>query len=129
MRSRSPPTEESREGNFPDVRRQLVALIQQGRRSAHFSRKRPSDLRFGEVPHPESGMALTRRTAWLEIVRVLEANAPLRKTQLDKPWGATAWVCRARLGRDQPLVYIKLELVGGSRVLLRSFHRDEHCSE
>jgi len=74
-------------------------------------------------------MALTRRTAWLEIVRVLESNVHLRKTQLDKPGGTTAWVCRARLGRDQPLIYIKLELVGGSRVFLRSFHLDEHSSE
>ena len=60
---------------------------------------------------------------------MLESNAPLRKTLLDKPRGATAWVCRARLGGGQPLVYIKLELVGGSRVFLRSFHLDERFSE
>ena len=60
---------------------------------------------------------------------MLASNVPLRKIQLDKPGGTTAWVCHARLGRDQPLVYIKLELVGGSRVFLRSSHLDEHCSE
>lgn len=129
MTSRRSPTGDAQEGNYPEVRRQLITLIRQGRRTAQFTRKRPTDLRFGEVLNPESGIPLTRSSAWREIVRVFRSNAPLQKTQLHQPRGGKAWVCRTRLAPDQPLVYIKIELVGGSRVFLRSFHLDEHGNE
>lgn len=46
---------------YPEIRQQLIALIRKGGRSrtAVFTHRRPTNIRFGEVDHPESGSALT----------------------------------------------------------------------
>ena len=62
---------------------------------------------------------------WSQIVRLLESGIPLKRIPLRQPSGEIAWVCRARLAHNSPLIYIKLQILG-SRVLLRSFHTDEY---
>ena len=129
MNSERDQTGEDRQGNHPEVRQQLIALIRTGRRTAEFTRDRPVKLRFGEIRSPDSGWPLTRATAWSAIFQLLESGAPLKKIQLHRPPGEAAWVCRARLGDGEPLVYLKLQVLRGSSVLLRSFHLDEYDND
>ncbi len=64
---------------------------------------------------------------WRQIERLLDEGVPLRKVSLKKLPGEKGWECITRLAAHGPRVYIKLQMRGGSRVLLRSFHlsRDE----
>ena len=109
-----------------EVRRQLIALIQKRRRTTEQTRERPARLRFREIRHPESGYFLDRRTVWHVIVQLLESNVPLEQINLRKPPGKKAWVFKARLTRDGPLIYVKLQIESGATVVLRSFHRSRH---
>ena len=108
------------------MRRQLIALIQKRRRTTQQTRERPARLGFHEIRHPESGYWLDRRTVWDVIVELLESNVPLEQVSLRKPPGTKGWVFKARLTRDGPLIYVKLQIVSGVTVALRSFHRSRH---
>lgn len=110
----------------PEIRRQLVTLIRRGRRKRVFTTKRPTDVRFQQVLHPESGFPLTPTSMWGEIVRLLESEIPLTEIELEQPPGERAWVFLARLASESPLLYVKLQILGGSTVVLRSFHPSEH---
>ena len=115
-------------GEHREIRQQLIALIRKGGRSrtAVFTHRRPTNIRFGEVDHPESGSPVTHVDAvWPLVVRLLEANSPLTRIALRRPLGEKAWVCKGRLSSDGPLIYVKLQ-IRGSKVLLRSFHHDEY---
>ena len=118
-------TDEGQEGNHPGIRRQLIGLIQKGRRSASFSKHRPTEVRPWEIIRPESSLPLLDTGMWSEIVQFLDSGVPLEKISLRQPPGEEAWVCLARLASDSPLIYMKLQ-IRGSRVLLRSFHIAEY---
>ena len=109
-------------GNHPEVRRQLIALIRKRRRTTQSTPDRPARLRFREIHHPESDFSPDRSTVWDVIVGVLDSSVPLEQVSLLKPPGKTAWVLKARLATDGPLIYIKLQIINGARVALRSFH-------
>lgn len=100
------------------IRQRLITLIRQRRREASFSFRRPADLRFAEVMHPESGFPVGEVGAWHLIVDLLESGVPLQQTELEQPPGATAWVMRTTL--RGPL-YVKMEIVRDT-VYLRSFY-------
>ena len=118
-------------GEYPEIRQQLIALIRKGGRSrtAVFTHRRPTNIRFGEVDHPDSGSPLTHVDAvWPLVVRLLEANNPLTRIALRRPPGEKAWVCKGRLSSDGSLIYVKLQ-IRGSKVLLRSFHHTEYAHD
>ena len=120
--SASTPRSENQDDEHAEVRRQLIALIQQPRRRVSaWSFKRPTDIRYEEVRDPESGMHLTEKGMWHMIERFLEEGVRLRQQTLDQPAGEKAWVCLFRLAPDQPRIYVKLQMIE-SRVHLRSFH-------
>lgn len=89
-----------------------------------FTHKRPTDVRFQEIVHPESKLPLTEAGMWREIERFLKSGVPLKPIDLDQPPGERAWVFLAKLAPDSPWIYVKLQL-RRNRVLLRSFHRSE----
>ena len=109
-----------------EIRRQFITLIRTGRRTRAYTAKRPTDVRFPQVLHPESRSPLTESGMWREIARLLESEIPLTAIVLDQPPGENAWVFCARLAPDLPLIYVKLQMRGGSTVLLHSFHASEH---
>ena len=109
----------------PEIRRQLITLIQKGRRTHAFTTRRPTKVRFWQVAHPESGQPLTESGMWGEIVRLLESDIPLTEIALEQPPGERAWVFCEKLGSGLPLIYVKLQFCGGSTALLRSFHPSE----
>ena len=111
--------------NYAQIRQHLIGLIRKCRRTAVFTRKRPTDIRFWEILNPESGFPLTDVSMWHEIVRLLKSGVSLQEKPLDQPPDEKAWVFRARLAPGEPRIYVKLQILG-SGVLLRSFHRDEH---
>lgn len=113
---------------YPEIRRQLIALIRNGRRKAAFTHERPADVRFREVLRPESGFPLTERGMWEEIERLLDSGVRLTCLPLRQPPGEKAWVFRARLAPGFPVIYVKLQMLGGT-VLVRSFHPSERGHE
>lgn len=60
------------------------------------------------------------------IVRILESDTPLSKISLHQPPGEVAWVLQGRIVPGAPLIYVKLQVLRGSTVLLRSFHPIDH---
>ena len=120
--SASTPRSENQHDEHAEVRRQLIARIQQPRRRVSaWSLKRPTDIRYQEVRNPESGMYLTETGMWHMIERFLGEGVRLHQQTLDQPAGEKAWVCLFRLTSDQPRIYVKLQIIG-ARVHLRSFH-------
>ena len=113
------------DGNQPDIRRQLITLIQKRKRTSRFTRERPTDVRPGQIIHPDSGLYLTDIGMWAVIVALLEAGVPLTRVSLRDQLGETAWESLARLCTDAPLIYMKLQ-IPGSYVLLRSFHEAKY---
>ena len=124
-----PPAWEQTPTEHAEVRRQLIALILKRRRTTQQTRDRPARLRFREMRHPESGFWLDRRTVWDVIVTLLESNTPLEQVSLRKPPGKKGWVLKARLTGDGPRIYVKLQIVNGATVVLRSFHPSKHHHE
>lgn len=124
MRLAKDRSNQDEEDEYPEIRAQLIALIRSGRRKAAFTQERPADVRFREVLHPESGFPLTERGMWQEIVRLLDSGVRLTRLALHQPPGEKAWVFRARLAPDFPVIYVKLQMLGGT-VLVRSFHPSE----
>lgn len=116
---------EGQEANCAGIRQQLIALIKKRKRRTVFTTHRPTEVRPWEILCPESGLPLAEASMWSQIVRLLESGIPLKRTPIRQPSGEIAWVCRARLAPNSPLIYIKLQILG-SRVLLRSFHTDEY---
>ena len=121
-------TEEGQDGNQPEVRKQMIALIQKRKRKSFHTPYRPTEVRPWEIIHPDSRLPLTDVGMWAAIVTVLDCGVPLEKLLLRQPRGEKAWKFRARLCADGPLIYVKLQLFG-SHVLLRSFHEAEYNDE
>ena len=116
---------EEQDGNQPDIRWQLIKLIQKRKRTSKFTKERPTDVRPGQIIHPDSGLYLTDIGMWAVIVALLEAGVPLKRVSLRDQPGEKAWELLARLCPDAPLIYMKLQ-IRGSHVLLRSFHEAKY---
>ena len=74
-------------------------------------------------------MLLTEREMWHHIDQALDGGIPLVPITLRQPPGERAWTFRFPLAPAEPLVYVKLQIIG-SHVILRSFHyseRDHHA--
>ena len=119
---------EGQDGNQPNIRRQLIALIQKRKRTSRFTTERPTNVRPWQIIHPDSGWHLTDPAMWAVIVALLEAGVPLTSVSLRARPGEKAWMFLARLSPDGPLIYVKLQ-IPGSYVLLRSFHEAEYDDE
>ncbi|MCY4646429.1 MAG: hypothetical protein OXE73_06100 [Gammaproteobacteria bacterium] len=115
---------EAEHDNYPEIRRQMVALIQRRRRAYTFTRTRPTVIRFRDIVNPETGLPLTDASMWRAVRRFLDDGVPLESLELRKPVGEKAWVMKARLAPNEPLIYVKLQILG-SNVRLRSFHKSE----
>ncbi len=105
-------------------RNELVRLIQTpGRHGTKFTSERPTDWEPMRVRDPSGGLFgyFTDEGAWELIAKKLEAGHCVEQITLDKPPGKTAYVLVIPLVDDEPLLYVKLEIVRGS-VLGRSFH-------
>ncbi len=111
-------------GNHPEIRRQMIALIQKRKRKANFTRHRPTDIRPAEFTNPETEYELSRQGMWAEVVRLLETGVPLRRVALRQPADEVAWDFVAELWPGQPFLYVKLQILG-STIRLRSFHPSE----
>lgn len=111
-------------GNYPEIRRQMIALIRKRKRKANFTRRRPTDIRPREFTNPETDYPLSRQGMWAEVVRLLETGVPLRRVALQQPAGEVAWDFVAELWPGQPFLYVKLQILG-STIRLRSFHPSE----
>ena len=61
---------------------------------------------------------------WDVIDQALGSGVPLEAITLRQPLGERGWVLRFRLASAEPLVYVKLQIIG-SHVVLRSFHHSE----
>lgn len=117
------------EANLPDehtgVRQQLIGLIRARRVKYGAPPERPARMRYLEIVNPESGMPLTRAGMWHVIDQALDSGIPLELVTLHRPPGEQGWTFKFRLASAQPLVYVKLQIIG-SHVLLRSFHYSEY---
>ena len=71
--------------------------------------------------NPLTQQPFTKIGAWELVADKLEEGEDLSAITLDHPPGKVAYVMKFRLGRDQPLIYVKLEL-GSGYVYGRSFH-------
>ena len=114
--------------NWPDehvgVRRQLIQLIRARRRSYGAPPKRPARISYHQIVNPESGFPLTRPGMWRFIDLALDSGVPLEPVTLRQPLGERGWTFGFRLASAEPLVYVKLQIIG-SHVVLRSFHYSE----
>ena len=70
------------------------------------------------------GTPLTRSGMWHVIDQALDSGVPLGPVTLRQPPGERGWTFKFRLASSQPLVYVKLQIIG-SHVVLRSFHYSE----
>lgn len=115
--------------NWPEehagVRRQLIRLIRARRLRYGAPPKRPARIRYLQVVNPESGFPLTKSGMWYVIDEALDSGIPLEPVTLRRPPGERGWTFRFRLASTEPLVYVKLQIIG-SHVVLRSFHYSEH---
>ncbi len=114
--------------NWPDehvgVRHQLIRLIRARRLRYGAPPKRPARIRYHQVVNPESGLPLTRSGMWHVIDQALDSGVPLGLVTLRQPPGERGWTFKFRLASAEPLVYVKLQIIG-SHVVLRSFHYSE----
>ncbi len=109
---------------FAAVRREMLALLEKGRRSSEFSRSAPVRWNPPQVISPESGLPFSDVGAWDLIVQLLRDQHPMECIELDKPPGKKGYVMRVSLSLGKPALYIKLQL-GSGLVLGRSFHYSE----
>ena len=114
--------------NWPDehvgVREQLIGLIRAKRVRYGAPPERPARIRFHQVVNPESGLPLTRSGMLRVIDHALDSGVPLVPVTLRQPPGERGWTFKFPLASAEPLVYVKLQIIG-SHVLLRSFHYSE----
>lgn len=61
---------------------------------------------------------------WRVIDHALDSGVPLGSITLRKPPGERGWTFKFPLASAEPLVYVKLQMIG-SHVVLRSFHYSE----
>ena len=106
------------------VRQQLIPLIRARRLRYGAPPDRPARIRYHQVVNPESGLPLTRSGMWHVIDQALESGVPLVPVTLRQPPDERGWTFKFRVAPSQPLVYVKLQIIG-SHVLLRSFHYSE----
>ena len=115
--------------NWPDehigVRHQLIRLIRARRVKYGAPPKRPARIRYHQVVNPESGLPLTRSGMWRVIDQALDSGVPLGPVTLRQPPGERGWTFKFPLAPAEPLVYVKLQIIG-SHVVLRSFHYSEY---
>ena len=116
--------QDAKHGNYPEVRRQMAALIRKGKRTYRFTRARPTVIRFREIVNPETGLFLTDESMWRALLRFLDEGVPLEGLELRKKAGEKGWVMKAPLAPNEHLIYMKLQILG-SYLLLRSFHKSE----
>ena len=121
------------EANWPDehieVREQLLGLIRARRLRYGAPPDRPVRIRHLQIVNPESGMPLTRSGMWNVIEQALDSGVPLEPVTLHRPPGEQGWTFKFPMAAAEPLVYVKLQIIG-SHVVLRSFHyseRDRHA--
>ena len=79
------------------------------------SRSRSADPEGGFSPYFTDG------AAWELVADKLDAGHDVEVVELRKPRGAKGYVMHIRLGPDEPLLYVKLQL-GRGKVIGRSFH-------
>src|SRR5947207_14558095 len=108
------------------VRRQLGLLCGRARSRIVGSPRqgKPSDWRPGEVVAPD-GQPFTRVGAWEYIAELIDQGQPIREMELEEPKGKTGYVMEVDMGKDAPVLYVKLEL-GSGIVIGRSFHYSYH---
>ena len=83
----------------------------------------PTQWQPQQVRDPEGGISpyFTDGGAWELIADKLEAGHDVEVVELRKPPGAKGYVMHIRLGPNEPLLYVKLQL-GSGKVIGRSFH-------
>ena len=110
------------------IRHQLAVLARRKEaRITAFSRFRPTEWRPGEVRNPDGVLAthFTDASAWELIASRLENGEGVAVIELRKPRGKKGYVMKIDLGRNLPVLYIKLEL-GAGKIIGRSFHYSKH---
>jgi len=114
--------------NWPEehveVRKQLIRQIRARRVRYGAPPDRPTRIHYLQMVSPESGLPLTRSGMWHAIDQALDSGIPLQPVTLDRPPGERAWTFKFPLTSAEPLVYVKLQIIG-SHVVLRSFHYSE----
>ena len=107
-----------------ETRRQLAQFARSRRtRTTAFSSQQPTDWRPHEVRDPAGGLSptYTDSAAWELIASRLEGGHEVEVVDLRKPLGAKGYVMKISRGRNEPAVYVKLQL-RGRQVVGRSFH-------
>lgn len=109
-----------------EIRRQIASLARKPRRrTAAFSRARPTRWEPFTVINPETDFPFSRESAWELVAREIERQSRVDVVKLRHPAGATGYVMKIRLEPNRPRLYIKLELRPG-RIYGRSFHYSDH---
>lgn len=109
------------------VRHELATLARNPhRRTAEFTRERPTDWRPHQVLNPDGDLDthFTDTTAWELIATRLEQGQHVKVIELQKPRGRKGYVMSIDLGTDTPNLYVKLQL-GSGQIIGRSFHYSE----
>lgn len=107
-----------------DVRKELVRLARTPRlHGSEFTKERPTDWEPMYVRDPTGGLFgyFTETGAWELISEKLETGHHVEQVTLEKPPGKKGYVMQIDLGDENPLLYVKLEIVRGF-VVGRSFH-------
>lgn len=95
-----------------------------GTRTREWTKERPTDWRPYTIRNPSSGEYFTDEAAWEFVADLLDQGHPVEMITLEQPPGKTGYVMSVELAKDQPFLYIKLQL-GRDVVIGRSFHYSE----
>ncbi|MEM6301293.1 MAG: hypothetical protein AAF749_06095 [Pseudomonadota bacterium] len=103
------------------ARREMIALIDNGRTTSRFSKKRPTHWSPYEVICPETGQVFTAFSCWSFVRQLLVDAHPMTVVRLDVPPGAKGFVMKVLGAEGCPEIYIKLQ-IGQGLLVGRSFH-------
>jgi len=111
--------------SIEEARTALLALARKPKqRIVEFTPEMPTEWCPTQVRNPDpeaSGQVFTPSSAWDFIIERLEAGEHIEEVTLKKPPGRTGYVMTIDIGRDVPLLYVKLQL-GSGTIIGRSFH-------
>ena len=109
------------------AREQLLTLLRKDRRSAKFTKKAPTRWQPENVIDPRTNRPnrlhpyFTRNSCWEYIEELLDSGHKIEIMNMRKPPGSKGYVMKVQQGRENPELYIKLQ-IGRDRVIGRSFH-------
>ena len=114
-----------RGSDLEDIRQLIIKHIEKRRRRVQaFSPTSPTEWRPHAVKNPITDCSYTDHGAWYLICDALKNGESLKKVQMQRAKGVTAYSMVIRRKEGGPAIYAKVSL-GPDHVLGWSFHEDK----